>query len=171
MALRFSSGTAAEVAHVGDSRAYRLRGGRLGRLTEDHSLLAELQRNGTARRGETRSAAHPRRNVVTRALGVGGEVRVCRVRVGVSPGDRFLLCSDGLSDAVLEVEIARLLGETAGGPQAAARRLVAAAVAAGGLDDVTAVVIDATGPIIPTPDRPAGRAAPGRTPSTAREAA
>ena len=165
VALRFSSGTVAEVAHVGDSRAYRLRDGRLERLTEDHSLLAELARNETAR-SEARAADHPRCNVVTRALGVGGEVRVCRARVGVSPGDRFLLCSDGLSDTVPRGEIARLLGETAGDPRTAALRLVAAAVAAGGLDDVTAVGIDADKPVTPAPHRPASRAGRGGAPWT-----
>jgi protein phosphatase len=121
------------VANVGDSRAYRLRGGRLEQLTLDHSLVAELQRRGMLT--EEEALVHPRRNEVLRSLGVEPEVMVDVTEIDVLPGDQFLLCSDGLSGVVSDDEIAELMqGDVPGG---AARRLVDAANAKGGPDNVT----------------------------------
>jgi len=145
VALRFSEtqeGPVAEVAHVGDSRAYLLRDGRLRRLTEDHSLAAGLARGGATT--PDRAAYRPRLNVLTRALGVGEEVGVESRTLGVREGDRFLLCSDGLSDAVADAEIARIAGGFLRDPEGAARELLAAARRAGSPDDATVVVVDAT---------------------------
>lgn len=127
------------IGHVGDSRAYLLRGGELSRLTEDHSLVEELVREGrlTPEQAET----HPQKAIVTRALGVEPGVDVDVYAVDVAEGDRLLLCSDGLTDMVRERDIERVLrGE--GDPQRAAERLVDEANEAGGVDNITAVVLD-----------------------------
>ncbi len=130
----------AEIAHVGDSRAYLLRGGTLSPLTEDHSLVAELVRSGDLTRDQ--AAEHPQKNLITRALGAEEEVEVDTAVVPVEAGDRLLLCSDGLSDMVPEPLISRILADSPGGPETPARRLLSAALDAGGTDNVTVVVVD-----------------------------
>lgn len=121
------------VANVGDSRAYRLRDGVFEQLTDDHSLVAELQRRGMLTPEE--ALVHPRRNEVLRSLGVEAEVNVDVIAVDIRPGDSFLLCSDGLSGVVGDSEIAAVLA--AEPPEIAAERLVAAANERGGPDNVT----------------------------------
>ena len=130
----------AEVAHVGDSRAYLLRGEDLRSLTEDHSLVSELIRSGELTRAE--ASHHPQKNLITRALGAGEEIEVDTSTLGVEAGDRLLLCSDGLSDMVPEDLIRSILVESSGDPETPARRLLSAALDAGGSDNVTAVVAD-----------------------------
>ena len=130
----------AEVAHVGDSRAYLLRGGNLKPVTEDHSLVAELVRSGELTRDQ--AAEHPQKNLITRALGAEEEVDVDTAVLPVEAGDRILLCSDGLSDMVPEDRISEILGDSLGDPEATARRLLSAALDAGGTDNVTVVVVD-----------------------------
>jgi PPM family protein phosphatase len=143
VALRFG-GTrerpVAEIAHVGDSRAYLLRGGALKPVTEDHSLVAELVRSGDLTRDQ--AAEHPQKNLITRALGADEEVEVDTAVVPVEAGDRFLLCSDGLSDMVQENRIGEILADAPGDPEKPARRLVSAALDAGGADNVTVIVVD-----------------------------
>jgi PPM family protein phosphatase len=126
------------VANVGDSRAYLLRAGSLRQLTEDHSVAAELVRLG--RLEEVEGQEHPGRHVLTRALGVDRDVAPDLIEVQPQPGDRLLLCSDGLSNELGDDQILALL--RVGEPSDAARSLVAAANAHGGLDNVTAVVAD-----------------------------
>jgi serine/threonine protein phosphatase PrpC len=126
------------VANVGDSRAYLLRGGSLRQLTEDHSVAAELVRLG--RLEEDGGQEHPGRHVLTRALGVDRDVAPDLIEIVPEPEDRLLLCSDGLSNELDDEEILALL--RVGTPSDAARSLVAAANAHGGLDNVTAVVAD-----------------------------
>jgi protein phosphatase len=121
------------VANVGDSRAYRLREGRLEQLTLDHSLVAELVRRGMLTAEEAQ--VHPRRNEVLRSLGVEAEVSVDVTAVDVQAGDQYLLCSDGLSGVVDDQEIAAVL--IAEAPADAVRRLVDAANERGGPDNVT----------------------------------
>ena len=130
----------AEVAHVGDSRAYLLRGGSLRPLTEDHSLVAELVRSGELTRDQ--AADHPQKNLITRALGAEEEVDVDTAVLPVEAGDRILLCSDGLSDMVPEGRISEILADSLGDPETTARRLLSAALDAGGTDNVTVVVVD-----------------------------
>ena len=130
-------GLEAEVAHVGDSRAYLLRAGRLRRLTEDHSIAAEL----TASEAQISTRVATRRNALTRALGTG-TASVESTTFEAWPGDRVLLCSDGLSDAIAEKEIARVLATFPGDPEKAAHGLVTAALEAGGPDNVTVVIVD-----------------------------
>ena len=130
----------AEVAHVGDSRAYLLRGGSLSPVTEDHSLVAELVRSGDLTRAE--AAEHPQKNLITRALGAEEDVEVDTAILAVEAGDRFLLCSDGLTDMVPEDRISEILAGSPGDPEGSARRLLSAALDAGGTDNVTVVVVD-----------------------------
>lgn len=143
VAIRFS-GTdeepVAEIAHVGDSRAYLLRNGELRPLTEDHSLVAELVRSGDLTRAQ--AAEHPQKNLITRALGAEEDVEVDTTRLPVEAGDRILLCSDGLSDMVSEARISEVLSEPAQNPEALARLLLSEALEAGGTDNITLVLVD-----------------------------
>jgi protein phosphatase len=131
-------GDLAAVAHVGDSRAYRLRGGRLDLLTEDHTWVNEQVVAGFLSEDQARS--HPLKNVVTRALGGDKEVVVDVREVEVAPGDLFLLCSDGLTTMLSDEEIHGGAGSDAGVDDIC-RALVAAANARGGHDNVTVVAL------------------------------
>lgn len=130
----------AQISHVGDSRAYLLRDGELKPVTEDHSLVAELVRSGDLTRAQ--ASEHPQKNLITRALGAEEEVDVDTVVLPVEPGDRLLLCSDGLSDMVPEPGMLEILTSHPEDPEKAARALVVAALEAGGADNVTVVVVD-----------------------------
>ncbi|MEA2298581.1 MAG: family protein phosphatase [Solirubrobacteraceae bacterium] len=125
------------VAHVGDSRAYRLRGGELVLLTEDHSLVAELVRQGklTAREADE----HPQRSIITRALGPEPEVEVDTLTHRGHAGDIYLLCSDGLTSMLPESRLHEILSSTST-LEAAGRALIDAANAAGGRDNITVVL-------------------------------
>jgi protein phosphatase len=127
------------VVNVGDSRSYVMRAGRLRRVTIDHSYVQELVSTGHITETEARS--HPRRNIVTRALGIEPNVRVDTWVLPFVQGDRYVLCSDGLVDEVDDAEIAELMLANAS-PQVAAEALVAAANEHGGRDNVTVVVVD-----------------------------
>ncbi len=124
-------------AHVGDSRAYLLRDGRLERVTEDHSLVEELLRQG--RLTEEEAEEHPQRSIITRALGPEPDVDVDTFTLTAADGDVFLICSDGLTSMVPDATIAELVIE-ADDIATAAERLVAAALDAGGRDNVTVVL-------------------------------
>jgi PPM family protein phosphatase len=125
------------IGHVGDSRAYRIRNGRLEQLTDDHSLVADLMRSGrlTAEEAE----GHPQRSVITRALGTDPDVDVDTLVIEVEAGDLFLLCSDGLSTMVSDSEVLQTV-ERAATLDKAARDLVRAANTGGGEDNVTVVL-------------------------------
>ena len=127
------------LVNVGDSRTYVMRVGRLRRVTIDHSYVQELVSTGHITEAEARS--HPRRNIVTRALGIEPNVRVDTWVLPFVLGDRYVLCSDGLGDEVDDDEIAELLAANPD-PQRAAEALVAAANEHGGRDNVTVVVVD-----------------------------
>jgi PPM family protein phosphatase len=130
----------AEVAHVGDSRAYLVRGGEMNPITEDHSLVAELVRSGDLTRDQ--AAEHPQKNLITRALGADEDVAVDTTVLPIEADDRVLLCSDGLSDMVPEARISELLLDSPQDPERAARDLLAAALDAGGNDNITVIVVD-----------------------------
>ncbi|MFQ5557717.1 MAG: protein phosphatase 2C domain-containing protein [Acidimicrobiales bacterium] len=130
------------VANVGDSRLYVLDGEQLTQLTEDHSLVEALVRDGCISREE--AARHPQRNIVTRALGIDDKVLVDAWELRVVSGDRYLLCSDGLFNELSSARIVQLL-RTVDEPGAAATALVTAARDAGGHDNITAVVVDVFG--------------------------
>jgi serine/threonine protein phosphatase PrpC len=128
------------LAHVGDSRAYLLRAGAFRQLTEDHTLVNRMVKAGEITSAE--ADVHPHRNVLTRALGTEPDVEVDETDVALMDGDRLLLCSDGLFGMVTEDQIQAIL-ETEPDPQHAADRLVRAANRAGGVDNITALVLDA----------------------------
>jgi protein phosphatase len=134
-----ASKNSACVAHVGDSRVYVLRDGRLEQLTHDHSWVEEQVRAGTM----TASAAkqHPWRNVVTRALSGGEDPEVDVTEIEPVRGERYLLCSDGLFSVVTDERIAEILGDRHASLEDVCRRLVEAANAAGGPDNITALVL------------------------------
>ena len=134
------------VAHVGDSRAYRYRQGQLEALTVDHSVVAEMHRRGLISAEE--AAIHPRRNEILRSVGVLPEVEVEVAEVDVAPGDRFLLCSDGLSGVVGDDEIAAVIQSESTAD--AVEKLVQMANDRGGPDNITAQILS-----IP-PDREEG---------------
>ncbi|NNE13316.1 MAG: Stp1/IreP family PP2C-type Ser/Thr phosphatase [Ilumatobacter sp.] len=133
-------GEAFGVANVGDSRSYVLRHGRLRQLTIDHSFVQELVAEGAITRDEARF--HPRRNIVTRALGIEPYVRVDSWTMPIIRGDRLVLCSDGLVDEITDDAISEILHAHPDDPQSAAQALVDAANDAGGRDNITVVVVD-----------------------------
>jgi protein phosphatase len=125
------------VVHVGDSRAYLIRDGDLRRLTDDHSVVAELVRGGALT--EEQADRHPQRNVITRALGASDKVSTDAFQVGVEPGDVVLLCTDGISAAIGDAGIRDVLAAT-DSLDGVALALLAAADAAGGDDNATVVL-------------------------------
>jgi protein phosphatase len=139
--LEASSGDQLMVFNVGDSRVYRLVEGRLDQVTVDHSEVQELVLAGVITRDQAR--VHPRRNIVTRALGTDPGPRPDYWLLPATAGDRFLVCSDGLYTEVPDERIAVLLAS--GTPQVAAASLVTAAEDAGGHDNVTVVVVEVVG--------------------------
>ena len=128
------------VGHVGDSRAYLLRDGRLEQLTEDHSLVAELVRSG--RLSAEEAERHPQRSVITRAVGTDPDVDVDVFTVQGEPGDLFLLCSDGLTDMVDDDEILRTVSKGREDLETTGRALVATANRGGGEDNITVVFFE-----------------------------
>ncbi len=176
-------GEQATLMHVGDSRGYLYRQGELRQLTDDHSVVGEMVRQGQLLPEE--AERHRSRNIITRALGAEPEVEVDEVRVPLDNGDMILLCSDGLSSLVRDEEIAHTIAQ-ASGLREAVESLVAAALERGGTDNITvvlarfdgqaaaagdtaalAVVTDATQPLnIPTPPAPKSARTPAVLEST-----
>jgi PPM family protein phosphatase len=127
------------IGHVGDSRAYLLHDGNLRRITDDHSLVEELVREG--RLTPEQAEVHPQRAIITRALGVDDVVDVDLYTVQVVAGDRVIMCSDGLTTMLRDREVERI-GRSESDAQRAAEALVDAANAAGGEDNITVVILD-----------------------------
>ncbi|HJS25983.1 MAG TPA: Stp1/IreP family PP2C-type Ser/Thr phosphatase, partial [Actinomycetota bacterium] len=132
-------GTRVHLAHVGDSRAYLFRSGELSLLTEDHTLVHKMVAEGEIT--EEEAETHPHRSILTRALGVDATVQVDESDVEVADGDRLLLCSDGLTGMVSDLQIRDILGRNVE-PQSAVDELVKEANGAGGIDNITAVILD-----------------------------
>lgn len=128
--------------NVGDSRTYMLTNGELAQVSVDHSEVQELVDAGTITMDEARR--HPRRNVITRALGAQGDVRADFRYIPVALHDRVLICSDGLTGELTDEQITTILLEQHD-PERAAGHLVDAAIQAGGRDNITVVVVDVTG--------------------------
>jgi serine/threonine protein phosphatase PrpC len=135
----FSESGTAIIAHVGDSRAYLWRRGRLEQLTVDHTVVAEQIAAGRLTPHE--ASRHPQRSMLTRVLGMGQEIEIDEMEYRLEPGDRLLVCSDGLTNMVAEDEIAEVLGRAA--LEEAAWELVERANQAGGQDNITVVVVEA----------------------------
>jgi protein phosphatase len=129
--------TSVAIAHVGDSRAYLFRDGTLERLTQDHSLVEELVRQGKLT--PEQAAGHPQRSIITRALGPEASVEVDTWTYPVRAGDILLLCSDGLTTMISEERVAGILAE-AGSLDGTAEALIDAANEAGGRDNITVVL-------------------------------
>jgi protein phosphatase len=154
------------IAHVGDSRCYRIRNQSIEQLTVDHSLYNEYAQS-MPELGEERLAALPR-NVITRALGMQEEVRVDLKQVEAQVGDLYLLCSDGLSTMVPDNRILAAVGDNGGDVERSLKALVTSALEAGGEDNVTVVMAHVKG-LAPrasrasratTPPKPDGEAPP-----------
>ena len=129
----------ATVGHVGDSRAYLLRNGDLSQLTEDHTVAAEYVAMGQLSPEE--ASSHPQRHMLTRTLGLTRFVNVDEYQFPLESGDRILVCSDGLTEMVNDTQIAERLGE--GTPEEVAWGLVELANEAGGVDNISVVVVEA----------------------------
>lgn len=126
------------LAHVGDSRLYRWRGQRLEQLSDDHSLVGDQLRRGLISPEEAQTSNL--RNLLLQAVGSTPELEVCQRQLAVEGGDVYLLCSDGLTDLLDDRQLAAIL-EREPEPAAGCRELIARALAAGGKDNVTAVLI------------------------------
>jgi PPM family protein phosphatase len=133
-------GDRVQIGHVGDSRAYRIREGRLEQLTEDHSLVAELVRSG--RLAPEEADSHPQRSVITRTVGTDPDVDVDTFSVDALPGDVFFLCSDGLTTMVSDASILELVEKNRASLDKAAKALVDAANKGGGEDNITIVLFE-----------------------------
>jgi protein phosphatase len=133
------AGEAAGIAHIGDSRAYRFRDGEMAQITHDHSLVQSLVDEGEITPEE--ALVHPRRSWILRSVDGRGESEADLEPLQSQPGDRYLLCSDGLSDYVDEAAIAQALGDGED-PQAICERLVELALQAGAPDNVTCIVAE-----------------------------
>lgn len=142
------------IGHVGDSRAYLLRDNELSRVTTDHSLVEELVAAGELTAEEAKQDR--RRSMITRAIGLDSDLAVDLHPVVLVPGDRVIICSDGLTDMVDDTAIADILIKE-GDPATAAQKLVAAANAAGGIDNITVLVLDAAGDLPPETVEPRKR--------------
>jgi PPM family protein phosphatase len=137
MTVALVEGMTVAIGHVGDSRAYLVRGEQMEQLTEDHSLVNELLKSG--RLSEEEAHVHPQRSVITRAVGTDPDVDVDGFTIEAEEGDVFLLCSDGLSDMVADEEILELVHANRDDLDKAVKSLVAAANRGGGEDNITAV--------------------------------
>ena len=137
MTVALVEGQTVTIGHVGDSRAYLVRDGRLEQLTEDHSLVNELLKSGKLSREE--ADVHPQRSVITRAVGTDPDVDVDAFTVSAAEGDIFLLCSDGLTDMVSDEDILEVLERHRNDLDRAAKALVSAANRGGGEDNITVI--------------------------------
>jgi protein phosphatase len=143
------------IGHVGDSRAYLIRGADLEQLTDDHSLVAELVRSG--RLSPEEAETHPQRSVITRVLGPDPDVDVDVFSIEARTGDLFLLCSDGLTSMVADERILEIVSEQRDDLERAARELVKAANRGGGEDNITVIffeVAESADPAVAEPAEP-----------------
>jgi serine/threonine protein phosphatase PrpC len=137
MTVALVQGMTVAIGHVGDSRAYLVRGEQMEQLTEDHSLVNELLKSGKL--SEEEAQVHPQRSVITRAVGTDPDVDVDDFTIEAEEGDLFLICSDGLTDMVEDDEILELLADNRDDLDKAVKALAAAANRGGGEDNITAV--------------------------------
>jgi protein phosphatase len=138
------NGSEAIVGHVGDSRLYHFRKGRLTQVTLDHSLVAQAVREGILTAEQAR--IHPQRNIITKALGTRSDIEVDTAHVALEPGDLLLLSSDGLHGLVEDDELKALIETNLEDPDRLVQDLVQAALDHGGSDNVTVVLVRYDGP-------------------------
>jgi len=153
MTVALVEGMTVVIGHVGDSRGYLVRGETMEQITEDHSLVNELLKSGKL--SEEEAHVHPQRSVITRAVGTDPEVDVDAFAIEAEDGDVFLLCSDGLSDMVDDVDILDLVDRNRGDLEKAVRSLVQFANKEGGEDNITAVAFRMSAGDEPVSDAPA----------------
>lgn len=130
------------IANIGDSRCYLFSDGKLLQLTEDHSLVNEMVKNGQISKEEARN--HPQKNIITRTLGVSSEAKLDQTLTEIVPGE-LLLCTDGLTNMVTDDGIAQILGQKQLGLAEKCQALIAAANEAGGSDNITALLLSFDG--------------------------
>jgi protein phosphatase len=140
MTVALVEGKSVAIGHVGDSRAYLVRDGRLEQLTEDHSLVNELLKSGKLSPEEAET--HPQRSVITRAVGTDPDVDVDSFTIDTQDGDIFVICSDGLTDMVDDHDILDMIEDNLRDLDRAARELVSAANRGGGEDNITVVAFE-----------------------------
>ena len=128
------------IGHIGDSRAYKINNYYITQLTEDHTLVNELFRTGQITAEDV--AHHPRRNILTRALGTDVEVSIDMLSVALEQGDVLLLCSDGLTNMVSDEQIQQVAGNTSISLQERANLLIRLALSAGGDDNITVMLME-----------------------------
>ncbi len=128
------------LGHVGDSRAYHIRGGEIHQVSQDHSMVAELVRDGVLT--EEQARVHPYRNIITRALGTADTIEVDVLEIERQEGDKFLLCSDGLSEYIRPEEMLEIL--TNKPMEDAADEMLQMALDGGGLDNITLLIAEVT---------------------------
>lgn len=138
LSMMWRGGRYMYISHVGDSRIYRFREGKLEQITQDHSLVAELVRGGLITPEEARN--HPRRNIITRALGTKGDNTPDLLAADTQKGDIWLLCTDGLTGMVGDGRIEGVLASCPKKLETAANRLISLALSAGGSDNVTLIL-------------------------------
>jgi serine/threonine protein phosphatase PrpC len=139
LVMAIMDGSKAYLAHVGDSRAYRINADGIEALTTDHSMVARLVASGVIKPEEVRS--HPQRNIVYRTMGDKVALEIDVAEHTLQPGDRLLLCSDGLWEMVVEADLQKIVME-ASSPQQACQKLVEVANAHGGVDNITVIIIE-----------------------------
>src|SRR5205823_14110335 len=140
MTVALVEGSSVAIGHVGDSRAYLIRDGRLEQLTEDHSLVNELLKSGKLSPEEAET--HPQRSVITRAVGTDPDVDVNSFTIDTQEGDIFVICSDGLTDMVDDDDLLNVIEHNLRDLDRAARELVSAANRGGGEDNITVVAFE-----------------------------
>jgi PPM family protein phosphatase len=140
MTVALVEGALVRFGHVGDSRAYLIRDGKLEQVTQDHSLVGELVRSGKLSPEE--AGRHPQRSVITRAVGTDPDVDVDTFTVEPQEGDLFLICSDGLTDMVDDHTIERLVGKNRDDLEGLVKSLVKTANKGGGEDNITVVAFE-----------------------------
>ncbi|HUP15197.1 MAG TPA: PP2C family serine/threonine-protein phosphatase [Acidimicrobiia bacterium] len=134
----FGEDGSVNLAHVGDSRAYLIHRGLLEQLTDDHTVVAEQLAAGHISPAD--AVTHPQRSMLTRVLGISPDVEIDSITIDSAPGDRLLICSDGLTNMVEDERVAQLLAK--GSPEEAVWALIEEANRAGGHDNITVVVVD-----------------------------
>ncbi|MFZ7103113.1 MAG: Stp1/IreP family PP2C-type Ser/Thr phosphatase [Peptococcaceae bacterium] len=131
------------IAHIGDSRAYLIRDGRIILLTKDHSLVGELLRHGELT--ATEASRHPHRNILTRALGTEPQVEIDLNEFAIKSGDLLLLCTDGLYSLVEDQEISKEIAANGSDMKKSVNELVKKALDRGGMDNITVVLVSYDG--------------------------